>query len=63
MFEIVQYIREIEPSLELAWTRWIIETEGDYNDMFLIEALNEGVPVRCRKMFISERWRDMVSCN
>ena len=63
IFEYVQYIKEIRPYTELAWTRWIMEEERDYNDMFLVEAISNKVPDRKRGMFIAERWHEMVSCN
>ena len=63
IFEVVQYIRDIRPQDELAWTRWIMEEEQDYNDMFLVEAINNKVKGWRRDLFIRARWHDMVSCN
>ena len=63
IFEYVQYIKEIRPYTELAWTRWIMEEEQDYNDMFLVEAINNKIKDWHRDLFIRSRWHEMVSCN
>ena len=63
IFEVVQYIHEIRPQDELAWTRWIMEEEQSYNDMFLVEAINNKVKGWRRDLFVRSKWGEMVSKN
>jgi len=41
MFELVIYLRKIDPMIELAWAKWIKEEEETYDEIFRQEWLRE----------------------
>lgn len=69
VFELIIYLRKIDPLVELAWTRWIREEEETYNEMFLLEGLREAPlsSVLCSPMvnsiILATKWADMVGRN
>ena len=68
IFEQVLYCKEIRPENELAWTKWIIETENDYNLMFGIELERVLSPVSLQRplykaALIKEKWEAFVRYN
>ena len=65
IFERVLYIREIDPVVELAWTRWLIEEEEHYNEIFLHESTRElqsSCPIAVAGMW-NRKWAEMVMMN
>jgi len=68
IFEEILYRKEIHPETELAWTKWIIETENDYNTMFTIDlakSLGDCILKNSRLIndYIAQKWVNFVRYN
>ena len=68
IFEIVQYVKDIRLENELAWTKWIIDTENDYTLMFGMELERVLSPASLRRpiymaALIREKWEAFVRYN
>ncbi len=62
LFEKVLYIREIEPFMELSWTKWIMEEVKAYNAMFAMDGVDIQQSPEMFKYIIA-RWEQMVRSN
>ena len=62
IFEKVLYLREIEPFMELSWTKWITEEVKDYNSMFAMDGADIQQSPEMFK-YITSRWEEMVRSN
>ena len=70
IFEYVIYLKEIDPRLELAWTKWIKETENDISTCFAIESSKEIKVLSYGlsgaiflSMVINEKWNQFTQRN
>ena len=64
LFEKALYLREIEPFMELSWTKWIAEEVKAYNSMFAMDGAENDIQ-QSPEMFkyITARWGEMVRSN
>ena len=62
IFEKVLYLREIEPFMELSWTKWIIQEVKDYNSMFAMDGADIQQSPKL-KSYITARWGQMALSN
>ena len=62
LFEKVLYLREIEPCMELSWTKWIIQEVKDYNRMFAMDGADIQQSPRLKR-YITARWEQMALSN
>ena len=64
LFEKVLYLREIEPFMELSWTKWITEEVKDYNSMFAMDGAENDIQQSPEMVkYITARWENMVRSN
>ncbi len=64
LFEKVLYLREMEPFMELSWTKWITEEVRAYNSMFAMDGAENDIqqsPEMAK--YITTRWGQMVRSN
>ena len=64
LFEKVLYLREIEPFMELSWTKWIVQEVKDYNRMFAMDGAENDIqqsPEMAK--YITFRWDRMILSN
>ncbi len=64
LFEKVLYLREIDITVELSWTKWITEEVKDYNSMFAMDGAENDIQQSPEMVkYIISRWEDMVRSN